>query len=287
MAIVIIALLGNPFSPGYARARTRGPASALGFCSMNVALYGRRASAWTLQESVVTEPERSSREVAIGRSGMVWEDDRLTVTIDERTSPMGRPVRGKVVLHAEAFTGLELTIDEREQHRWWPVAPIARIEVDLPLPGARFSGHGYHDANAGEVPLEATFETWNWSRARAGSSAVITYDVACSSGAERSLALRVCRNGQVDPLEHTRRSRLGRTAWRLERHARVDEGHDGRVVRSLEDGPFYARALVHTRLDGGDTVAMHETLAAHRLRSALVRFFTAFRMTKGRRAEPA
>jgi carotenoid 1,2-hydratase len=248
---------------------------------MNVALYGRKASAWALQESVVTDADRTGCGVAIGRSSMIWEGDRLTVDIDER-SPLGRSLRGKVVLHPDARTGLEIPIDDRGQHRWWPVAPLARIEVDLPLPGARFSGHGYHDANAGDVPIESAFETWNWSRARLGAGAVMTYDVACTSGAERSLALKVSRSGRVEPLEHTRMSPLGTTAWRLERRARADQGHGATVVRALEDGPFYARALLKTRLDGSDGIAMHETLAAHRLRSALVRFFTSFRMNKAR-----
>jgi carotenoid 1,2-hydratase len=246
---------------------------------MNVALYGRRASAWTLQERVVTDAERSARGVAIGRSTMVWEADRLTVNIDER-SPLGRPVRGRVVMHPDAHTGLELRIDQDGQHRWWPIAPVGRIEVDLALPGARFSGRGYHDANAGDVPLESSFETWNWSRAHLGSSAIMTYDITGSSGAERSLAIKVSPSGRVEHLEHTRLSALGPTTWRLERQTRVDDGHGAAVVRCLEDGPFYARALLRTRLDGCQGIAMHETLAAHRLRSALVRFFTSFRMNR-------
>jgi carotenoid 1,2-hydratase len=66
----------------------------------------------------------------------------------------------------------------------------------------------------------------------------------------------------------------------LERQVRADEGQRPRLVRSLEDGPFYARALVETRLAGLPALAMHETLAAERLRRGWVRFLTAFRMRR-------
>jgi carotenoid 1,2-hydratase len=277
-AIVVIALLGNPFSPAYARARARGAARATAFCSMNVALYANGRSAFALEERSVSSLDRAASGVQIGTSSMRWDGDRLVVDVDERATPFGRRVLGKVVLHPEAHSGLELDIDERGAHRWWPVAPLARIEVDLSMPGVRFSGHGYHDANAGASALESTFESWSWSRARAPEGALLTYDVACSSGAERALAFKVSPRGELEELGRSWRTPLARTGWGLDRHARVDAGHPGRVVRSLEDGPFYARALVETYLGGRPVVAMHETLAAHRLRRRWVRFFTKFRM---------
>jgi carotenoid 1,2-hydratase len=51
-------------------------------------------------------------------------------------------------------------------------------------------------------------------------------------------------------------------------------------VRTLEDGPFYARALIETQVEGRPVVAMHETLAAHRLRRGIVRILTEFRMRR-------
>src|SRR5579862_5842266 len=69
-AVVVIAMLGNPFSPRYARARERGPADPLGFCAMNVALYGR-APAWALRERKL-EAGATPQGVAIGGSTMAW-----------------------------------------------------------------------------------------------------------------------------------------------------------------------------------------------------------------------
>jgi carotenoid 1,2-hydratase len=247
---------------------------------MNVALYSRGASGWALEESRLSELARSADGVTIGGSTMRWDRGRLRIDIDERTTPLARRLRGKLILHPEAETRLDLAIDEGGEHRWWPVSPLARIEVDFASPGLRFSGHGYHDANAGAMPLEAAFESWSWSRARVESGAILTYDVECVSGAQRSLAFRVSRDGDVDELEGVWSAPLPRTIWGLERRARVDKGKPGRVVRTLEDGPFYARALVETRLNGHSVVAMHETLAAHRLRRRWVRALVGYRMRR-------
>ena len=245
---------------------------------MNVALYARGRSAWTLAERAITDHDREATGMTIGASTMRWDGDRLVVAIDERTTPLGRPLRGTVVLHPEAHSGLELSIDERGDHRWWPVAPLARIEVDFTAPCVRFSGHGYHDANAGRVPLEDAFDRWSWSRARTPDAALMTYDVSCTSGAERSHAFRVTAQGVVEELEGCHRTSMSRTVWGLDRQARVDPGARARVVRSLEDGPFYARSLIETTLGGRAVLAIHETLAAQRLRKRWVRFCTAFRM---------
>lgn len=245
---------------------------------MNVALYSRGASAWALDERRVRQVDRAGDHLSLGTSSMRWEAGRLHAQIDERTTPFRRTVRGQVLLYPEAQTSMELRIDEAGEHSWWPVSPLARIEVEFTEPRLRFSGHGYHDANAGSVALEDTFENWNWSRARTQEGALLTYDVECASGVRRSLAFRVSPNGDVHDMERLGSAVMPRTIWGLERHARVDCGHAGRILRTLEDGPFYARALVETQLGGQHVVGMHETLAAHRLRRRWVRTLVGYRM---------
>jgi carotenoid 1,2-hydratase len=279
----VIALVGSPFSPAYARARVRGPACAVDFSAMNVAVYGPRGSAWALHERVGDAVERRANGVTIGASTMRWDRDALVVDVEERSVAFGgRPadrVRGTVTVRPRVFVprGVALTADGA--HRWWPVAPLADVEVDLPSLGVRFSGHGYHDANAGDGPLEASFASWHWLRARAGREALLAYDVVEASGAKAALALRVRASGRVDAIDAVPAG-LPRTVWGLERRAQVDAGANARVVRGLEDGPFYARALVATRLDGRHVLAMHETLDARRLRRAWVRFLAGFRMRR-------
>jgi carotenoid 1,2-hydratase len=281
-AIVIIALIGNPFSPWYAHARdTAGSApDALGYCSLNVALYGKRERAWALHERPIRAEQRTADGVSIGGSSMCWQGDRLCVEIDERTSPLGRPVRGRVILHPELLSGLALQIDGRGEHRWWPVAPLARIEVELSEPRLRFTGHGYYDVNAGRVPLEAAFDTWGWSRARSDETAYLTYDVVELTGARRSLAFKISARGEVSDLAPVWSTPLRTTLFGLRPEARVDHGQPCRVVRSLEDGPFYARSLVATRFEGRPVVAVHESLAAQRLRRGWVRWMVKHRMRR-------
>lgn len=292
LAIVIIAMQGNPFSPTYYRARERGRASPFDYSSMHVAVYERRgakskAAVWALESQPIdATAAREPHRLAIGRSSIRWESDRLVVDLDERTTPapkynpLRRPVRGRVIVHPEAMPELALPIDESGRHHWWPVAPLARIEVDLHEPRLSFRGHGYHDANAGDLALDQSFDTWSWMRARVGDSARLTYDVRCASGETRAHALEVTPGGSR-PLEHTWRAPLERGTWGLRRHARVDRHHGAHTVQSYEDGPFYTRSLVKTRIGGDPVLAMHETLAAHRLRRRWVQFCSSYRMREG------
>jgi carotenoid 1,2-hydratase len=245
---------------------------------MNVALYSPRASAWAFAESAIPDAGRAEDRVSIAGSTMEWRDDRLVATINERTIPMRLPLRGTVIVHPLVPTNLELTIDGDGLHRWWPAAPLARIEVDLPVPGLRFAGHGYYDANAGSVPLDRTFEAWNWSRATNQNFSFLTYDIACATGAERSIAFKLSKNGEVTWRTPSPSMALPRTAWGIDRRIRADPGDRPRIIRSLEDGPFYGRALVEASLEGEKVIAMHEVLAAHRLRRRWVHFLTRFRM---------
>ncbi|MBC8072391.1 MAG: carotenoid 1,2-hydratase [Deltaproteobacteria bacterium] len=282
-AIVIIAMVGNPFSPRYARARARGHADPLEHCAMNVALYGddlRRV--WTLDEHRVLPQQRSRDAIEIARSSMRREHGRIVVELDARTTPISprrrRSLRGRVTLHVESAPRLRLAIDEDAHHHWWPIAPLAHVEVELDEPSLQFRGHGYHDANAGDIALEASFSTWGWSRARLRDRACLTYDVTQIDGRQRAHAFTVASTGAIEPLEHTELVTMPRGFWGVERTARVDAGAELSLLRSLEDGPFYTRELVRTALAGEPVIAMHESLAAHRLRRAWVRWCVAQRM---------
>ncbi|MEO8874551.1 MAG: carotenoid 1,2-hydratase [Polyangiaceae bacterium] len=284
-SIVVIALLGNPFSPRYALARSVSSASshALDFCALNVAIYGKNGSIWSLSERAIGDGDRGARSVGIGRSRMEWQGDDLVVIIDERSAPLGKPVRGKIRFSPTSSSENAIALDAGGNHTWWPIAPSGRIAVELDAPTLRFTGHGYHDANAGAAPLEDSFHSWSWCRARIDATrSCVTYDVDPKHGPPRSFALdfqgdRVTtHNGS-----HLRRAPIERTGWRIDREARTEGAHVPRVVRSLEDTPFYARALVETQLGGRRTIAMHETLSLDRFSRRWVRFLLGFRMACG------
>jgi carotenoid 1,2-hydratase len=254
-AIVVIALVGNPFSPAYARARAVGRASPLSFASMNVALYARGATRWSLADRVIAPADRREDGVSLGASTLRWSNGSLVAELDERTTPFGRPVRGRVVLHPEARTDLELSLDAAGAHRWWPVAPLARVEVDLDEPRVRFRGHGYHDANAGDTPLEDAFDTWCWSRARGAGGALVAYDVREAGGPSRSFAACIRPDGDLERLAFGARAARPRTRGGLERDVHVE-----------------------TRLRGASVTAVHEVLSGERLRQRWVRFLAGFRV---------
>jgi carotenoid 1,2-hydratase len=280
-SLVVIALLGSPFSPRYAQARARGESRPLDHCALHVALEAPGLRMWSLAERTVAAGDRGADAMSLGRSRVHWSGDSLRVDIHERTTPGGAPLRGSVALRPEVVGYEGFALDAAGDHRWHPVAPVARVEVDLREPPLRFRGHGYADANAGRVALESTFAQWSWSRARLrGARAAVTYDVVERGGSERAQThLFAASGGRTSGLG---RAALPATRWGLERRAGADDGWAARVARSLEDGPCYARSLVATRVFGEDVTAMHEVLSGDRLRRAWVRFLLGFRIGRQR-----
>lgn len=278
-AIVLIALVGNPFSPAYARARREGgDAIPRLYSALNVALYGPRASAWALRERAIREEDRAPDAITLGASSARWEGDALVVDIDERTTPFGRRIRGRARVIPEVAPSAPRALDRRGEHLWWPVSPLAKIEVELVEPSLSFRGSGYHDANAGGVPLEDTFETWTWARGERDRRALVTYDAREVDGAVSSVAFSIDARGRERALTGLVPHALPRTAWGLERVVRADVGARPRVARTLEDGPFYARDLVDTELDGARVRVVSEALSGARLGRGWVRFLSGFRM---------
>lgn len=248
---------------------------------MNFCLYGPRSKHFALWEQSIRPSDRSPSGVLIGQSSLRWIGDALVLTLEERATPFGGLLRGEVRLRPEVSPLAPLALDQGRAHWWWPIAPLARIEVELTAPSVCFSGRGYHDANAGSAPLEDTFEGWSWSRAALDEDrAVVTYDVIELGGRRTRVAREVSTHRPPRALEGLDTLHLPRTLWRLSRTAESDAGHPVIVARELEDTPFYSRALLQTHLAGEATVALHETLSLTRLRQRWVRSLIGFRMRR-------
>ena len=226
--------------------------------------------------------ERDARHFRVGPSEMNWDGDTLTVSIDERSAPLPVRVRGTVRLRAERFFNWRAPLDSQGLHRWGPLAPFGRIEVDFDAPALHWRGEGYLDSNEGDEPLENRFDEWDWSRATLpdGSSAVI-YDVRARDGHETLIAKRFGTDGHIGDFDPGPRSTLPRTAWRIGRSIRSDaSGEAPRIVRTLEDTPFYVRSIAESTLNGQRLMAVHETLNGPRLRSPVVRLMLPWRMPR-------
>ena len=274
--LTIIAFVGSVFSPYYAFA---GRADPLDHCAVNVALYGPNKNRWAMTERRRNAVERATDRLAIGRSSLCWEKGALSIAIDEIGAPIPRPLRGTVRLEPTIVNREPHLLERAGRHLWRPIAPAARVEVAFEEPALRWRGHGYFDCNAGDEPLEGAFSSWTWSRARVGEGAAILYDAERRREPPLSLALRYDDSGACESFSPPPQATLPKSGWRVARAARSEDSSP-RLLRTLEDTPFYARSLVETTLLGERRAAMHESLSLDRFANPIVRAMLPFRMPR-------
>ena len=281
--MTLIAFVGSVFSPFYHAARKAGGrADPMDHCAINMAVYRRPGRAWAFSEWPRTMVERQTDVLRIGASTLGWSGDVLEARIDERrVGPWGR-IRGTLRVHPMSLVGIPHFLDERSRHTWWPVAPSARIEVDLEEPSLRFTGTGYHDANAGSRALERDFRSWTWSRASLERGTAVLYDVVRREGRPLRLSrFFPAAGGEPVDVSAPQEAVLSTTPWRTRRSIRTD-GEPPRVIRTLEDSPFYARSLVETGLGGERVTAMHEALDLDRFTNPLMQWMLPYRIRRPR-----
>ena len=251
-------------------------------CAINVALYGKGGKRWAMTERGKGRVTRGPDHFQIGPSRVSWQHDHLRIDIDEVCAPLPYRIKGAVRLYPSALTTYVTALDDCGRHRWGPIAPCARVEVDLAHPDAHWSGEGYFDSNEGDEPIHRPFQAWDWSRARMkdGSTSVL-YDVRQTNGTERLIARRFSPAGDSEAFVAPAQAvALPKTFWRIRRSVRADPEMATRVVQTLEDGPFYTRSLLHTRLLGESVTAVHETLQPQRLTALPVQLMLPWRMPR-------
>lgn len=267
------------FSPYYTWARRGGAQPDPNhYCCLNVSLYGP-ARRWTMTERGARWCARDATHFTIGPSALHWNGRYLSIRLHERAVPVPWPVRGEVRVHPTQLFNFSTPLEARGAHRWGPLAPSARVEVELQQPALHWQGQGYLDSNEGDEPITEGFEAWDWSRCqlRDGSSAVI-YDTEPWRADGQVLALRFLPNGDIQPFAAPPQQRMRRTAWWIERRLRSDAPVT--VQDQLEDTPFYQRAVVQSELLGERVTSFHETLYVPRLRSSVVQAMLPWRMPR-------
>lgn len=277
----MIAFIGSVFSPYYAVARGLGRDDPHNHCALNVALYGPVKKHWTLTERTRADLHRDSRSIRIGPSGLDWDGEVLTISINEITVPLPSRVIGTVRVRPHALSRQAFALDTLGRHHWHPVAPCAQIEVTMQRPALQWTGHAYVDCNFGDEPLEAAFREWDWTRMQLGESTGVLYDITPRHSAPLSLALRFDPDGAIEAFDPPPRADLPTTLWRVHRHARSDDGAP-RLIKTLEDTPFYARSLVSATVLGNRTIGVHESLSLRRVANPIVRAMLPFRMPRRR-----
>ncbi len=285
--LTVIAFLGSVFSPYYARAKLRGGGTAnpLNHCAVNVALYtlaGRTISpGWSMTERGSGALSRDSTSLAIGPSSLSWRENVLSIRIDEVTVPWPTRLQGVIQLNPSALLATSYALDKGGLHHWTPVAPHAAVSVSFDRPNLRWQGSGYLDSNRGSRPLEEDFVRWQWSRsALPGRRCVVFYDVETHDGFQEPLSLFFDNQGVARRFTSPPLSELRPTGWRIARSTPTEAPASARVIKTLEDGPFYARSLVQTQILGETALGVHESLSMTRWESPAVQWMLPFRMPR-------
>jgi carotenoid 1,2-hydratase len=224
---------------------------------------------------------RSAREFAVGPSRLAWDGESLLVEFDEVGMPIPHRVRGRIRVRPLGLSRFVAALDDAGRHRWGPIGPCSRVEVELDRPSARWQGHAYLDSNEGDEPIARPFVEWDWSRAvlADGSTAVI-YDVRQRQGGDRVIAERFLPDGTPVAFAPPPRQPLPRTLWRIGRTMRTDPGVAARIEQTLEDTPFYTRSVLRSGLLGEHVTSVHETLLVPRLASPVVQMMLPWRMPR-------
>ena len=269
------------FSPYYARARRRGRGNPYDYCAINVALYGRPRKCWAMTERNRKHFARDSNQFQVGRSGLSWDGDSLTIDLHEVTVPIPSRIRGRIRVFPSFVNNVSFTLDSDRMHRWRPIAPSARVEVSLENPNASWTGNGYIDSNDGDCPLEDSFSGWDWCRAPlADGGAAILYNTIERSGGRSALALNFDQGGSCTEFEPPPVVDLPTTLWRVKRRSRSEDVGETGISETLEDTPFYARTEIRSKLLGERVTAVHESLSLDRFRQPIVQRMLPFRMPR-------
>jgi carotenoid 1,2-hydratase len=277
--LTIIAFVGSVFSPYYALARRWGTPDPENFCALNVALYGE-SNRWAMTERSRAKLHRGRSSLMIGPSLMAWDGDALTIRIEEITAPIPSALRGVVRVYPKAITNRTFLLDSHGRHRWRPIAPSAHVQVAMERPAILWQGTGYLDTNAGDEPLEDAFAAWHWSRADLRPGTGIFYDVAPRAGSAEPIALHVSPAGEIEAIPPPPLADLPTTAWKIARKTRSDSEAPVRVLKTLENTPFYARSLLSAHIHGRPATVMQESLSLDRFRCGWVQAMLPFRMPR-------
>jgi carotenoid 1,2-hydratase len=277
--MTLIAFVGSVFSPYYTWARRSGQADPENHCALNVAIYSKGASRWAMTERGRNSCNRDKSEFVIGPSSVTWDGDSLRIQIDEVSTPWLQSIKGEIRVWPEQLFNFSVPIDQEGAHRWGPLAPSAKVEVNLTAPNLQWMGQAYLDSNEGDEPITEAFHAWNWSRAKMkDDSTLVFYDMAWPGQEDKLLSLRFTPQGQVENMPSAPIQNMRKTGWQIARRMRSD----GTVAvhEQLEDTPFYQRALLKFSYAGEQLLAFHETLSVPRLLSPVVQAMLPFRMPR-------
>ena len=224
---------------------------------------------------------RDTRTLRIGPSQLHWDGDQLIIDVHEVNALLPFPVQGRIRLVPQVLGQRRFRLDPSGKHIWEPLAPRARVMVEMTKPDVSWTGTGYLDANHGSEPLEDGFADWQWSRAHmANGDTAVIYEGKLRDGDDFGMALRIGTDGNASVMEMPAPVVLPKTGWRMARTTRADTPDGARARATWEDTPFYSRTALATRIWGEDVHAVHESLSLNRFRSETVQWMLPWRMPR-------
>lgn len=232
---------------------------------------------------------RSAERLEIGSSSMTMTGGALRIDFSETALPwpgqrvLPTQISGSIEIVPDVTCSHLFPLDEDAHHVWSPRMPRATASVSsASLPGGGWRGRAYHDMNYGDRPIERDFTGWDWARGSEGpdGDTIILYDAVLRQGGRRALGLRCRGSDEFESFDIPARQSLPRAFWGVRPGIACDDGLRPQRRLTLEDTPFYTRALVDTVLGGRHVGMVHETLDCRRLANPLVRMMLPFRMPR-------
>lgn len=273
--LTIIAFVGSVFSPYYAWQRRRGPTPAANHCALNVALYGP-GGRWAMTERGHSQAEADCWR--IGPSQIERRAEGLRLQINEICAPLPRRLRGMVELRVQSGLDEALPLDANARHLWQPWGANARITVAMEQPQIRWTGRAYADHNRGSEALEQGFSRWHWSRFHQGDGCRIIYAAHPRHAPAQSLDLHLSPGGLQRLRTQAPERHMRRGFWGVDRP--IFSETSPRILKTLEDAPFYTRSQVRCELDGQQLEGVHESLDLNRFAHPVVQMMLPFRMPR-------
>ncbi|MDJ1017795.1 MAG: carotenoid 1,2-hydratase [Paracoccaceae bacterium] len=261
-AVSVIAFIGSVFSPWYRWSGRKRPEN---HCCINVATYGR-GGRFAMTDRGEGALRQTADSFTVGPSALYWTGEKLIIDINEVSSlPLVSRMRGTIEVIPTGISDVELPLTEDGTHVWRPIAPTARIKVDL---GGDWTwdGHGYFDANFGTRALEQDFDYWTWARYPVPGGSVCFYDATRRDGSELAIGVGFSETGEITPIDTPPLTRVPRSLWAVRRETRADKGYAPRQTKAMLDAPFYTRSVVRTKINGHVTEGVHEALDLNRFR---------------------
>lgn len=269
--------MGSVFSPYYAYARRKRPVAAENHVALNVALYGER-SGWSMTERNAAMLSRDRDALVIGPSSMRWDGADLVISVREWGFPVPRRLLGEIRVTPRVWGQQAFVLNESGRHIWHPVAPLATVQLDFERPGLAWRGTGYLDHNRGDEPLADGFVDWNWQRAVHADGALVAYSGRRRDGRTFGFCVDFGSDGVEMEQVLPPRQALPRTLWRVPRIAHGEAGT--KLVKTLEDTPFYSRSLIEMAHAGQTLEAVQESLSLTHLTRPVVQMMLPFRMPR-------